>query len=173
MFREEIAIARSPAARIVEDIHSIRRDQDRALDRLHGHSPDLDQLKEMNDAANRHRELFADLEMTVPTPRPDEHPADYNVRLLTPLQRFSRDWRDTDLRRLALSGERAFDPFARVIRADAQRIASNRTIGSLRMPGQLRRIERPGEVSYHGHPLAWMSQFLSPLVLQVERFRGR
>ena len=171
MFREEVAVPRSPAARIVEDIYTIRRGQDRALDQLHGRSPDLDQLRQMNDAANRHKALFGDLELTIPEPRPSEHPADFHVRLLQRLQPFSPDWRDADVARLSRGG--GLGGIDAAIVADAQRIASNKTIGSLRQPGQLRRIERPGEVRYHGNPLAWMSQFLSPLVLQVERFRGR
>jgi len=171
MLRPEIAIPRSPAARIVEDIHHIRERQTVELDRLHGRSPSLDALREMNDAAGHHRELYADLEMVVPQPRPSEHPADYSVRLLQQLQPFSRDWRDADLHRLAVGG--ALGGIDAAIIADAQRIASNRTVGSFRQPGQLRRIVRPGEVRYHGHPLSWMQQFLSPIVLQVESFKGR
>ncbi|HVB15833.1 MAG TPA: hypothetical protein VNF04_04815 [Stellaceae bacterium] len=171
MFRPEIATPRSPAARVVAEIHNTRDRQDRALDRLHGHSPSLDALREMHDAAGRHRELFSDLEMVVPEPRPTETAADYQVRLLAPLQRFSPNFRQADLRRLSIvGGLRGIDA---AIVADAQAIASNRTVGSFRHPGQLRRIVRDGEVSYHGNPLAWMSQFLSPIVLQVERFRGR
>ena len=171
MFRQEIATPRSPAARIIEDIHHIRDRQSAELDRLHGASADLAQLKQMNDIAGRHRELFGDLEMVVPQPKPAEHPSDFNIRLLQRLQPFSPDWRDADVARLSRGG--GLGGIDAAIRADAQAIASNRTIGSLRTPGQLRRIERPGEVRYFGHPLSWMARFMPPLVLQVESFKGR
>ena len=125
----------------------------------------------MNDIAGRHRELFGDLEMVVPQPKPAEHPSDFNIRLLQRLQPFSHTFRQADLHRLAVGG--ALGGIDAAIIADAQRIASNRTVGSFRQPGQLRRIVRPGEVRYHGHPLSWMQQFLSPIVLQVESFKGR
>jgi hypothetical protein len=67
-----------PAAGLVEDIARVRSAQDRELARL-GRGPTVDQQREMAAFAAQHRELFADLEMTVPAPRGAASPAISNA----------------------------------------------------------------------------------------------
>ena len=54
-----------PAAGLVDDIARVRTAQDRELVRL-GRGPTLDEQREMADFAAEHRQLFADLELSLP-----------------------------------------------------------------------------------------------------------
>jgi hypothetical protein len=160
-------------AALVEDIVRHREDQNIRLEAL-GHGPSLEQQRQMADIAERHRQLFADLEMTLPQPGAQDRPRDYQVALLQKLQRFSPTFRDSDLHRLAVSGGLARGIEAAIV-ADAHRIASDRTIGSFRRRGGLREIRREdqaGQVTtdFHGDPRSWMAQFTSPVIACVTAF---
>jgi hypothetical protein len=79
----------------------------------------------------------------------------------------------TDIGRLAIAG--GLNGIDREIVGDAQRIASNRTIGSFRRPGALREIHRVDQAGHEttefcGSALSWMSAFMSPVVTCVEAF---
>ena len=168
------------AAAIVDEIHAIRQAQHRESVRLGGIAPTLDQLRAMADAAAQFRELYADLELGgLPQPGPTERPAEYQIKLLEPLQKFSPDWRRTDLAHIARhGGTRALSGIDRAIIADAVRIASDRTVGSFRVPGALRairRIDQAGQesIAYYGNPFSWMKAFFPPVVACVEHFVRR
>jgi hypothetical protein len=159
-------------AALAEDIIRTRNAQNRELERL-GHAPTLEQQREIADIAAQHRELFADLEMSVPQPSATDRPRDYEVALLQRLQRFSPTFRETDLRRLARAG--GLGGIDKQIVQEAGRIAGNKTIGSFRRPGELRevrRVDQSGqeEIRFYGNPLSWMAQFMSPVVTVVEAF---
>jgi hypothetical protein len=167
----------STAAAIVEDIHAVRNAQDRAFARLGGTGPSLQQQRQIADDGARLRELFADLELELPKPGATDRPMDFQVRLLRPLQRFSPDWRRTDLAQMARhGGMRGLDDgIARAILADAARVASDKTVGSFRVPGELRKIIRADQagqesIAFHGSPLSWMRAFFPPVVACVESF---
>lgn len=160
-----------PAAALVDDILTVRAAQDRELARL-GRGPTLNEQREMADLGAQHRELFADLEMSLPQPAADADPLGYRVELLSRLKRFSPSWRDADLTRLARS---ALWGIEREVLADARRIAGDRTVGSFRRPGGLRELHRTDaaghrSVEFAGSPLSWMSAFMTPVVTMVEAF---
>lgn len=126
----------------------------------------------MEDLRAQHRQLFTDLEMSVPEPRADESWHGYRCRLLRKLQPSSRQFADTPLRELIGAG---FEPIAQQIVRDAARLARNPTIGSIRNPGALRRITRADQagneiIEWRGNPLSWMTQFMSPVVTTVVGF---
>jgi hypothetical protein len=118
--------------------------------------------------------LYSDLQQVMPEPGPTDTPDQYRVRLLAPLQKFSGEFRNADLRRLALTGGlRGIDES--IVRS-AIAVANDKTVGSFRKAGALRPIHRtdPGgeqHVSYCGNPLSWMRDFMSPVGLAVESFR--
>jgi len=164
-----------PAIALADDIVRVRAEQDRQLDRL-GRAPTLDEQREMADLAAQHRELFADLEMSVPTPRGNDTPVAYEAELLRRLQRFSPSWRDSNLTRLATAGALGRGIVQGIIE-DAWAVASDKTVGSFRVPGALREIRRPDRagheiVSFAGNPLSWMGSFMAPCT-KVEGFRDQ
>jgi hypothetical protein len=163
-------------AGIIADIDRVRRGQEAAFAQLGGEGSTLRQLRRMEDSARQFRELYQDLEQSLPSPGPSEWPDDYSIRLLQGLQRHSPDWRRVDLRKIAgHTGMEALKGIDRAIIGDALRVASDRTVGSFRNPGMLRAIHRttPGGdniVDYYGAPLSWMRQFQPRIVTQVEGF---
>jgi hypothetical protein len=162
-------------AAIVEDINHVRTAQQRELERLGGRAPSLEEQRAMQLMAREHRQLFEDLEMSVPQPGPTDRPGDYQVALLQRLQRFSPTFRDSNLGRLAASGGLARGIEAAIV-ADATAVAGDRTIGSFRRKGhlrELRRTDQSGQVTsvlFAGDPRSWMSSFMSPVVTCVEAF---
>jgi hypothetical protein len=59
--------------------------------------------------------------------------------------------------------------------ASGEGIDGRPPIGSFRRPGALREIRREDQagnvtVSWHGSPISWMAQFMSPTVAMVEAF---
>jgi hypothetical protein len=147
---------RSSAAQIIEDIHQVRSQQERDLERL-GHAPSLTEQREMADIADQRRQLFQDLEMSLPQPGAQDRPRDYEVALLRRLQRFSHSFRDSDLARLAAAGGLARGIQEAII-SDASAVAGDMTVGSFRRPGALREIRRADQtgqvtISFAGDPL--------------------
>jgi hypothetical protein len=162
------------AARLVEHINRVRTDQTIRLEAL-GHGPTLEQQRQMQALAERHQQLFADLEMSLPQPAAQDRPADYQLALLRRLQRFSPTWRETDIRRLAHAGGLA--GIDTQIVAEAQTVASDRTIGSFKRPGFLRAIRRTDaagqeHTDFYGSPLSWMQNFMSPVQTCVTAFNN-
>jgi hypothetical protein len=163
----------SSRAALVSDINRIRTDQNVRLEVL-GHGPTLEQQRSMALMGRQHRELFQDLELNLPQPSATDRPGDYQVALLSKLQRFSPTFRDSDLRRLAASGGLARGIEAAIVQ-DAQNVAADKTQGSFRKPGALREIRRVDQAGhatteFHGSPLSWMGAFMSPVVTCVEAF---
>ena len=164
-------MARSSAAAIADGLARVHTAQERELDRL-GRAPTLAEQREMGEFAARHRQLFADLELSVPAPAATARPIDYRAELLSKLKRFSPVWRDSDLHRLVISGG-LNDAIERGVLEDARRVAADRTVGSFRRPGALREIRRVDEagqteIHWYGHPVSWMTSFMSPPTM-VER----
>jgi hypothetical protein len=164
-------------AALVESIVRVREDQNIRLEAL-GRGPSLEQQRSMALMAREHAQLFQDLEMTLPQPGAQDRPADYQVALLTKLQRFSPTWADSNLRALSAAGGLARGIEAAIV-ADATAVAGDRTVGSFRKPGALREIRRTDqsgqvtEVSFAGDPRSWRSAFVSPVVTMVENFNTR
>jgi hypothetical protein len=163
-------------AALVEDIVRVRDNQNIRLEAL-GTGPTLEQQRAMQLLAREHRQLFADLELNLPQPGAQDRPRDYRVELLRRLQKFSRHFGETDLRRVAAAG--GLSGIDKQIVADAHRMASDKTIGSFRRQGALREIRRTDqsgqvtEVSFAGDPLSWMSAFMPATKTMVENFNTR
>jgi hypothetical protein len=155
-------------------VEKVRRQQDALFNEMGGVAPSLDQQREMAAEARRMELIYADLQQAMPEPGPTDSPQDYRVRLLVPLQKFSGEFRNAHLRRLALTGGlRGIDES--IVRS-ATAVANDKTVGSFHKAGALRPIHRtdPGgeqHVSYYGNPLSWMRDFMSPIGLAVESFR--
>src|SRR5262249_13855805 len=151
------------------DIALLRRGQDRAFSRL-GSAPSLTEQRHIEDIANSHKQLFADLELSVPTPASSDRLSDYWLKLLRPLQRFSPDFRHADLREFVKAGSiHTLTGIDAAIIEDARRVAADKTVGSFRNPGALREIRRTDmagatTIDFHGSKRAWMTQFMSPLI---------
>jgi hypothetical protein len=161
----------SPAA-LITTIRDVRNEQRHAFAELGGEGSSLHQLRQMENTANQFRQLYSDLEMTVPQPNPSEYPPDYRVRLLRRIQKFSGSHHDSNLRRLHHSG--GLSGIDSVIIQEAQAVANDRTRGSFRNPGALREIHRSDAggskyVDYFGDPLSWMRQFQPKMNVRVER----
>jgi hypothetical protein len=167
-----------PTLREIDLANQLRADQDRAFAQLGGAGPSIQEMKEMSATAVSVETLFSDLEMRVPEPDPTDRPVDYEARLLQRLARFSPGWKDTDLQRLARHGSGdALAGIDRAVVADARRVASDKTVGSFRQPGQLREIVRESEgspttVDFYGDPRSWMDAFAGPVRLAVEHVVG-
>src|SRR5262249_24936596 len=115
-------------------------------------------------------------ELSLPQPSATDRPINYQVKLLQPLQRFSPDWRRADVAEIVRHGnQRSLTGIDRAIIGDALRVATDKTVGSFRLPGALRairRVDQSGNVStaFHGDPLSWMTQFMPAVVARVEGF---
>jgi len=160
----------SATLRQVEDL---RRQQGRelaALDREQGRAPSLRDLRAINDLANEHRLLFQNLELTLPTPRADDSPRGYEVRVLSELKRHSPKWRHVDLYPAA-GAVKAFGP---EIRAAAQAVCDDVTVGSFRHPGALRKVEVTDAsgrrcIEWRG-PRAFVDMFMPPVATTIVAF---
>jgi hypothetical protein len=166
----------NPNVALVEDIVRLRERQDASvatLDRAQGRPPSLAELREINDTADRYSGLFKDLELPPPSPRAGDTPVGFRMRLLDALKPHSPAWSNASL--LAAHAGRALDQVEREIVADASRVASDRTVGSFRRPGELRRIaavDAGGRKSteWAGSPLIWMQNFMPATVTCVRAF---
>jgi len=69
----------SATLRQVEDLRRAQSAELAALDREQGKAPSLVDLRAINDLANEHRLLFANLELRLPEQRPDDTPARYRT----------------------------------------------------------------------------------------------
>jgi hypothetical protein len=161
----------SDRAALIEDIGYVRHRQNRELSRL-GRAPSLAEQCDMAALAERYRPLYADLELSMPTPRSDATPLSYKAELLTKLKPYSQQFRHTDLARMA-NIPNALDGLERSILADAKRIASDPTIGSRN--GGLRLLHRTDAagakiIEFAGDPRSWMSVFMPPVTM-LEAFQ--
>ncbi len=144
------------------------------LDRRQGYAPNLHEQRDMAATAARHSQLFADLELPPPAPRPGESPRAHRVRIIRELiGRAPTQWRDANLDYAARVGQLA--PIEGQVVDAAQRVAADRTRGSFRRPGALREIRRADQsgcesVEYMGDPRAWMNAFMCPVQTTVVAF---
>jgi hypothetical protein len=156
-------------------LHKVRDRQNHAaaaLDRQQGIAATHGEMREMADLKRQHDQLFRDLEMSgAPEPRDDEFPSQYRRRLVERLREFSPKFRDVRLDRLSPDSA----VFGEIV-ADAAALAADRTVGSFKSPGELRRIVRTDSsgrevISYHGNPKSgWMWQHMSPVESFVVAF---
>ncbi len=162
----------SAALKQVEAVQRYQANALRDLDRHQGKPPSLSDLRAINEMRQQHELLFKNLEMQVPQPMPADTPAHYEARLLNELKRHSPKWRSTDMGQLARAN--ALGAVGAEVRADAQRVCDDITIGSFRSPGALRRIEKvdaAGQkiVEWHG-PTWFGATFQLPFIQNIVRF---
>jgi colicin import membrane protein len=93
-----------------------------------------------------------------PAPLTSEHPDSYRCRILEKWKRYSPAWKDIELRRI--NDARVLDNAESQIRADAIARSNNPDVPE----GQLFMISKQRgaivENTFHGHPSAWMRQFM-------------
>jgi hypothetical protein len=130
----------SAALRRVEDLQRRQASELAYLDRKQGRPPSLADLRAIASLKQQNEQLFANLELQLPEQRADDSPVNYEARLLDQLKRHSPKWRSTDM--LAMARANALGAVRAEIRADAQRVCDDVTVGSFKNPGALRRIEK-------------------------------
>lgn len=168
----------SQAARRVEDFQRRQASDLAELDRHQGKPPSLSDLRRIADLQREHAQLFQNLELPLPEQRGDDDAQRYEARLLTALARHSPTWRGVDIQAAARAN--ALTPIGAEIRADAQAIADDGTVGSFKTPGALRRIEKTDasgrKITEWAGPLWFGQQFMLPFHQAIVAFgdgRGR
>ena len=162
----------SAALKQVEAVQRYQANELRDLDRRQGRAPSLSDLRRINEMRQENELLFKNLELTLPEQRGDDDAQRYEARLLTSLARHSPKWRGVDIQAAARAN--ALTPIGAEIRADAQRVADDGTVGSFRNPGQLRRIEKVDQsgrkVTEWAGPLWFGQQFMLPFHQAIRAF---
>jgi hypothetical protein len=156
---------------LADDLGRARNVMDRVENRLNdlqGAPPSNDELRQLVAHQERYDSLYAALECGgSPPPLKGEGPVSYRCRLLEGLQPFSKH-KSVNINRLARVDSDAFSLFEREIMSDAERVASDRSVGSFTNRGELREVRVKDPISkretieYRGSPLSWMSQFMLP-----------
>jgi hypothetical protein len=162
-----------PQAATAQKILSVNRELNRVeaeLDRVQGAAPDLHQQREIKATADRFEPLYKDLGLSQPQPRADEDPLAFQIRNLSGLKRWAPDWKDATSRKFAVFAECGSlpDVEAEILQA-ARRRADDPELGVVGAPHELRKVDRRDEhgnvvTTFHGSPLSWMAQFMTPVV---------
>jgi hypothetical protein len=157
---------------LAEDLGRARNVMDRVENRLNdlqGTPPTNDELRQLVAAQERYDSIYAALECGgSPPPLKGEGPVAYRARLLEGLQPFSEKHKSVNIHRLSRVDSDAFSLFETAIMSDAERVASDRSVGSFANRGELREVRVKDPVSkretieYRGSPSVWMRAFQPP-----------
>jgi hypothetical protein len=139
-----------------------------ALDREQGKVPSLSDLRQINALREQHGQLMKNLELDLPTPRPDDNARRYRVRILDELKRHSPKWRGVDISLIRS------DAVVAEIVGDAKRVCDDVTVGSFRHPDRLRRVEVTDAsgrrcIEWRG-PRAFVDMFMPPVATTIVAF---
>jgi hypothetical protein len=148
-----------------------RRESEIEARRLDHASPQADPVG-LAEIASRYDDAYKSIGAgAAPAPLPNETRFSYRRRLASGLQRFSDDWRQSDLYRL---GTDAMQAAEQAIIADTNAVCADFTVGNA--DGSLRPIKRRTSAGHKvtefaGDPRVWLNQFAGP-ARAVKQFRN-
>ena len=163
---------------IVENMVRIDRRQDvinARLNDVQGRPPTESELRAMVGLQARADAVYRDLGMVgAPGPLGNESARSDRLRLLSPLQKYSDEWKKTSLHRI--NDAPTVDLIEREIYAAAKKTALDPTVTF--RPGTLRERKVEDEsgrtwTHWHGSPRTWMSHFMHPRMAVTSMFDPR